>query len=305
MQTQKDLSKSRALAAKVIYTTFQLLKDAGGQLPVQTIVEEIPKKLKLNDWELGTYKKTGNVRWESILYFFSIDCVKTGFLIKQKGVWLLTKEGEAAIDLGERGLVEEIAKGYKEWVLKNKSLRSPEIGIDEDQNTAAVEKAPEITLEKVELLASTGIKEHIYNLNPYELQELVAALFRGMDYHTPFISPRGKDGGIDITAYRDPLGTMSPRIKVQVKHRPDTSSSAEQIRQLMGLLQKSEDVGIFVSTGGFTNDARLTARNSAVHVELIDLDKFIDLWQQFYPKLSDNDKALLPLKSVYFLAPAE
>lgn len=32
---------------------------------------------------------------------------------------------------------------------------------------------------------------------------------RAMDYYTPFIAPKGKDGGIDIIAYLDPLGDWS------------------------------------------------------------------------------------------------
>ncbi len=122
-----------------------------------------------------------------------------------------------------------------------------------------------------------------------------------MGYFTPFVAPRGKDGGIDIIAYRDQLGTVSPRIKVQVKHR-QVSATVEEIRQLMGLLQKDGDVGIFISTKGFTPDAKTTARNSHVHVELIDLPRLIDLWQEFYPKLSDKDKSRLPLLPIYFLA---
>ena len=39
--------------------------------------------------------------------------------------------------------------------------------------------------------------------NPYEFQDLVAALLRAMGYYTPFIAPKGKDGGVDIIAYRD------------------------------------------------------------------------------------------------------
>lgn len=35
-----------------------------------------------------------------------------------------------------------------------------------------------------------------------------------------YIAPKGKDAGVDIIAYRDPLGMASPRIKVQIKHRP-------------------------------------------------------------------------------------
>jgi restriction system protein len=123
-----------------------------------------------------------------------------------------------------------------------------------------------------------------------------------MGYYTPFVAPTGKDGGVDIIAYRDPLGTVSPRIKVQVKHR-DQSASVHEIRQLMGLLQKDGDVGIFISSGGFTPDSKATARSSHVHVELIDLPRFIELWQEFYGKLSDEDKSMLPLTPIFFYAP--
>ena len=130
----------------------------------------------------------------------------------------------------------------------------------------------------------------------------MAALLRGMGYYTPFVAPQGKDGGIDVLAYRDPLGTVSPRIKVQVKHRESTAT-VQEVRQLMGLLQKDGDVGMFVSSGGYTPDSKTTARGSHVHVELIDLDRFISLWQEFYPKLSDEDKGLLSLVPIYFYAP--
>jgi restriction system protein len=38
---------------------------------------------------------------------------------------------------------------------------------------------------------------------------------------------------------------------------------------------------------------------------LIDFERFISLWQEFYQKLTDEDKAKLPLRAVYFLAPEE
>ena len=72
----------------------------------------------------------------------------------------------------------------------------------------------------------------------------------------------------------------------------------------MGLLQKDGDVGIFVSSGGFTPEAKTTARSSHVHVELIDLDRFISLWEEFYNKLTDEDKNLLSLMPIYFFAPS-
>jgi restriction system protein len=150
--------------------------------------------------------------------------------------------------------------------------------------------------------ALEGIIEAINLKNPYEFQDLAAALLRAMGYFTPFVAPRGKDGGVDITAYHDPLGTQTPRIKVQIKHRVAPTPVTE-IRELMGLLQKDGDVGIFFSSGGFTPDAKATARGSHVHVELIDLERFIELWRDFYEKMLDEDKARLPLVPVYFIAP--
>ncbi len=52
-------------------------------------------------------------------------------------------------------------------------------------------------------------------------------------------------------------------------------------------------------------DARAAARGSHVHVELIDLNRFIGLWQEFYEKLTDEDKSRLPLRPIYFLATGE
>jgi restriction system protein len=236
-----------------------------------------------------------------MLHFYSIDCIKAGFLVKKKGIWFLTPEGEDALKLGELGLLNEATKKYKEWKLK-KDLASEQNLIEEQPNGTA-EREQELALDEIEQLALDGIRKAINTKNPYEFQDLAAALLRAMGYFTPFVSPRGKDGGVDIVAYRDPLGTQAPRIKIQIKHR-ESSTPVQDVRQLMGLLQKDGDVGIFFSTGGFTPDAKATARSSHVHVELIDLERFINLWQEFYEKLTDEDKAMLPLIPVYFIAPS-
>lgn len=300
---KKDLSRSRALAAKVIYAALKALKDAGGELPGKEVIARVGKSIQLDPWDVETYEKSGYVRWVSILHFFSIDCIKAGFLVKQKGVWFLTKEGEAALSLGERGLLDEATKAYRAWKKKVGESVDDEKGLEEPV-LGEGGRAREITLEEVEQLASDGLRKYIDAKTPYEFQDLIAALLRGMGYYTPFVAPRGKDGGIDVVAYQDPLGTKVPRIKLQIKHR-DSTASVKEIRELMGLLQKDGDVGIFVSTNGFTPDAKTTARSSHVHVELIDFERFISLWQEFYHKLSDEDKAKLPLRAVYFLAPEE
>lgn len=297
--TTPKLSRSRELAAKVIFAALQILKEKGGEAPGRDVVAEVERRVPLDEWAKATYEKSGYVRWQSILHFFSIDCIKAGYLIKKKGVWYLTAEGEAALKQGEVGLLNAATAAYRRWRGENQPIETRE---DQDVSEEG-QQSQEATIHEIEQLAVEGLKKQASLKNPYEFQDLVAALLRGMGYYTPFIAPHGKDGGVDVIAYRDPLGTVSPRIKVQIKHR-DAPATVQEVRQLMGLLQKDGDVGIFVSTGGFTPDAKTTARSSHVHVEVLDLDRFITLWQEFYIKLTDEDKSRLPLIPIYFYAPS-
>jgi restriction system protein len=299
IMVQEKMSRSRALASKVIFAALQILKEKGGEAPGREVLAEVEKRVQFDDWATATYEKSGYVRWQSMLHFFSIDCIKAGYLIKKKGVWYITPEGESALSLGEVGLLNAATAAYRKWRGENQ----PSVTQEEEEAGEESQQGQEATVHEMEQLAIEGLKKQIGLKNPYEFQDLAAAMLRGMGYYTPFVAPHGKDGGVDIIAYRDPLGTVSP-LKVQIKHRPNTSATVQEVRQLMGLLQKDGDVGIFVSSGGFTPDAKTTARSSHVHVELIDLDRFISLWQEFYPKLTDEDKALLPLIPIYFYAPS-
>ena len=140
---------------------------------------------------------------------------------------------------------------------------------------------------------------------PYDFQELVASLLKAMNYHVLWIAPPGPDRGIDIIAHTDPLGTSSPRIKVQVKRQADTKISREGISSFVGTLG-SQDVGIYVSAGGFTAEAEREARSQEQRrVSLIDLDRLVALWIDHSASLHDADRQRLPLKPIYFLAPRE
>ena len=292
------MSRSRDLAEKLIYEALLILKENNGELLGKKVSKEVKHRVELDDWATKVYEKSGYIRWESLLHFFTIDCTKAGFMRKNKGIWYLTSEGEEALKLGPEKLLNSATKLYRVWAKENKKNQ------DSIEDAYIDDNSQLFSIDQIEQLSIESIKQRINKKNPYEFQDLVAALLRGMGYYTPFISPRGKDGGIDVIAYRDPLGTLSPRIKVQVKHRQSTSSVTE-IRQLVGILSKEGDVGMFVSSGGFTADAKKFTQTSHVHVELIDIDRFIILWQDFYPKLSDEDKALLPLQQFYFHASNE
>ena len=65
------------------------------------VMEEVEKRVQLGEWEKHRYEKSGYIRWRSVLHFYTIDLIKAGFLVKKKGIWFLTPEGESALKLGE------------------------------------------------------------------------------------------------------------------------------------------------------------------------------------------------------------
>lgn len=67
----------------------------------------------------------------------------------------------------------------------------------------------------------------------------------------------------------------------------------------------SRDVGIYVSTGGFTRDALTEARTHETRkLTLIDLERLLDLWIANYGQVDESKRQLLPLKPAYYLSPA-
>jgi len=280
---------------KVVLTE---LKDAGGQAKLKSLFERSEPKLNLSDYERAPYQKSGYIRWQAIVHFYSIDCVKAGYIQKSSGTWYLTPAGEEARKMPAGEFIRSATEKYRAWKSSRDSVERTEITEDEEEivRQTAYEKAVED--------ARSEIEDHISSLGPYDFQKLVAELLMAMGYHVPFVARPGKDGGIDLIAYKDPLGIDPPRIRVQVKHR-DQKMSVKEVRELEGILHKEGDIGLIVSSSGFTSEVEREIRYSSKHIEMMDLDRLIDLWQQHYDKVRESGKDLLPLTKLYFLAPTE
>src|SRR5205823_14754294 len=118
METELDtLAPSKATAAKTVYATFKILKAAGGQLPGREVVQKLRERLTFSEWEKGIYESNNTERWIVILQFYTIDCIKAGFMKKEKRVWYLTEEGEKAISLGQEELLNAASAAYREWAV--------------------------------------------------------------------------------------------------------------------------------------------------------------------------------------------
>lgn len=157
----------------------------------------------------------------------------------------------------------------------------------------------ELLREEVITKGHELIKDKIQALSPDDMEQLTAALLRAMGYKTR-VSPKGPDRGIDVQASPDGLGLTQPRIKAEVKHRSDTIGS-NPIRSFIGALRDGDN-GLFVSTGGFTREARYEAERATIPVMLIDIDDLAELIVTHYATFDLEGQTLLPLVRVYWPA---
>lgn len=289
-------SRTKACATKTLYAVMKEMSRRGGSMPAKELYPFVNENVELTDWEKEPAGKMQYIRWTNSFQFYSIDYQKAGFIVKKSGNWYLTPEGEAALKKTPEEVMNIANDAYHAW----KKARDIEDNPDEEPTDNTAESDNSMKLEQLESDAREGIKAFIASKDPYEFQDMVAALLRAMEYHTPFIAPKGKDGGIDIIAYLDPLGAKTPRIKVQVKHKPETAIGASEVRALSGVL-KSGDIALFVTSGTYSADARNAASGNDKFIRLIDGNDFIEMWQEYYDKMSDDDKNMLPLKRISFL----
>jgi restriction system protein len=290
---------TRKRLGQLVRAVFEILLDKPEGMQIKEIIPALEAKVGLTDFERSDYPKFPGIRrFDKIIRFATIAPVKAGWLVKSRGLWTLTAEGKSAYAKYKdpEEFTEQVRRLYRQWVTD----RQPSMADIEDSEyeEAAVTNA----FEEAEENAWAEIQEYLAKLAPYDFQELIAGLLKAMGYHIAWVAPPGPDGGTDIVAFSDPLGTQGPRIKVQVKRRAD-KVDVEGLRSFLAVLGE-QDIGIFVNVGGFTSKASEEARAQVSRrVTLIDLKRLFDLWVEHYQKVEAFERQLLPLKPVYYLAP--
>src|SRR2546428_7953021 len=98
------------------------------------------------------------------------------------------------------------------------------------------------------------------------------------------------------------MGLQEPRIKAEVKHRPRTQMGSQEVRSFLAAL-RSGDRGLYVSTGGFSREAKYEAERSNIPVMLLNLDDLAEFIRLHYERFDLEGRALISLVKIWW--PAE
>ena len=172
-------------------------------------------------------------------------------------------------------------------VLKGENKAVSEEDVEEERKE--LQQIKEDTIGKAREL----IKDNILRLDDREMERLAATILKAMGYKSR-VTPIGPDRGVDVMASPDGLGLEEPRIRCEVKHRPKCQMGAQDIRSFLGGLREGNR-GLYVSTGGFSKEAKYEAERSNIPCTLIDLDDLASLVIDNYEKFDLEGCTLIPL----------
>ncbi len=227
-------------------------------------------------------------------------------LLHSRGVKWTGKVQRDALTAGSKNSLGSISTIFSASATASEELRKllngkvvPSIlSKTSDSIAAASESQDEESIrEDTEQRAIELMQDRLNQINWQQMQELVAGLLRAMGYRTR-VSAAGPDRGRDIVASPDGFGFQQPRILVEVKHRKGTMG-AQEIRSFTGGLRQ-HDSGLYVSTGGFTKEAKYEAERSNHPLALMDLADLSSAIWEHYEQMDAQTRALLPMRRIYW-----
>lgn len=169
-------------------------------------------------------------------------------------------------------------------------------GVDAEVNEEAV-AVEEPHAERVETYTTDVIVDTLRRMDPIDFERFTASLLTAMGYFATATRGSG-DGGVDVIASRDALGLEPPIVKVQCKRKTSTVGGPE-VQQLLGTLdQAGGEVGLFITLGSYSQDAKHLER-SRQKLRLLNGSDVVDLIVTHYESLDPEWKRLLPLRRVY------
>ncbi|MGB1091269.1 MAG: restriction endonuclease [Oceanobacter sp.] len=233
-------------------------------------------------------------------YYYATDDEEHDYGSRRKVDWL----GKVSRDSLSAAIRNTLGSTLTLFALNDDCIKELQSSLEGKPTANTDSEVIETELEQVkdEVISRSHelIKDLLQALDADEMEQMMASVLRAMGFKTK-VSPKGPDRGVDILASPDGLGLTTPRIKVEVKHRKGAMGS-QAIRSFIGALRDG-DSGLYLSTGGFSKEARYEAERSTMQLTLVDMDDLADLIVTHYESFDVEGRTLMPLVRLYW--PAE
>lgn len=238
--------------------TLKVLASHGGSATNEEIEEALIEACGLSPEQMAiAYEASGALIAPDRMSWARSYLKYPGFVDNPKrGVWVLTDEGRAALELSEEDVRKAVAKGYAARHGQRKP-KNEQSGLSQDETEETAQDWTNKLLGKMKAM------------DPAAFERLAQRVLRESGFVKVEVTGKSGDGGIDgVGVLRMKL--ISFQVLFQCK-RYAGSVSAGTVRDFRGAMQGRADKGLIITTGTFTPDARREAtRDGAPAIDLID-----------------------------------
>jgi len=238
--------------------TLEVLAEMGGSATNEEIEGALIERLRLSAEQMSlSYDSSGALIAPDRMSWARSYLKYPGFVDNPKrGVWVLTDDGRAALNMTDEEVRKAVSKGYAALHGKRKADKK-QSGLSQEETEETAQDWTDALLMKMKAM------------DPAAFERLAQRVLRESGFVKVEVQGKSGDGGIDgVGVLRMKL--ISFQVLFQCK-RYSGSVSAGTVRDFRGAMQGRADKGLIITTGTFTPDARREAtRDGAPAIDLID-----------------------------------
>jgi restriction system protein len=254
---------------ELMWPALRALKAMGGSATNEELlskiieIDKIPAEIQATQHSDHRQSKLNyNLAWAKT-YLKKVGAIDNS----SRGVWSITKEGEALSEAA----VNLVPARVRKQITEDRRTKGSS-GIAEPVGDIATEEQ----IEAGDAYWKDKLLDVLRGLKPDAFERLAQRILREAGFIKVEVTGRSGDGGIDgIGVLR--VNLLSFQVLFQCK-RYQASVGAGAVRDFRGAMVGRSDKGLLITTGTFTPDAKREAtRDGAPAIDLIDGDQLCDL----------------------------
>lgn len=257
------------------------LRELGFSARANEVIEWISKNRNVPIDESERVTKGGQTVFDNRIHWARFYLVKAGLIDSTvRGLWVLTEQGRNT-KLTAADSLELFKQLHKQFVAdrKIKSGQEAEVEALDDSKGDDAPKSGTSGIESyinVSKIRQTLI-EKLQDLSDVGFEHFCAAVLRHVGFENVTVTQRSRDRGVDGEGFLQINRFVKTKVMFQCK-RYQGSVGSDRVQAFRGAIHGRAERGIVITTGTFTASAKSeAARENATPVELVDIDKLLDL----------------------------
>lgn len=259
------------------------------------VAEKIADDLKLDDAEQNETIPSGQSRFYNRVNWARFYLTKEGLVDgSERGVWRLTERGKKTT-LSQSEALEIFKRQHSALKIE----RDFGDTADDEEKSSAPAHENEIGGEIAEDSHRAQLTKILRGMSPKGFENFAAFLLRKSGFTEVNVTGKTSDGGIDGIGYLRINPMMTTSVLFQCKRYADKSVDKDEIMKFQAaVLRERAEKGLFLTTSTFTRPAKEEAMKGAKEIELIDLQRLIELIETM--KLGLKEKTIFVVDSSFF-----